>query len=59
MITKTKRNEILDQIEGLDQRQADEVLTYIKKILYGPQNDFGYETFKTNALKEIQKALKS
>ena len=58
MIPKTKLNEILDQLEALDQSQVNEVLTYIRSILYVPKNDYGNTIFKENAMDEIRRALR-
>jgi hypothetical protein len=48
---------ILQSLDAMDRRQTDEVLRYIKSILSQPAVPNDYQTFKREALKEIQQAL--
>ena len=50
---------ILQSLDAMDQKQMDEVLKYIKGILSHPARPSDYQTFKRQALKEIQQALRS
>jgi hypothetical protein len=50
---------ILQSLDAMDQKQMDEVLMYIKGILSQPARPSDYQTFKRQALKEIQHALRS
>ncbi|HMI67163.1 MAG TPA: hypothetical protein VK517_14055 [Cyclobacteriaceae bacterium] len=49
---------ILQSLDAMDQKQMDEVLLYIKGILTQPARPIDYQTFKRQALKEIQQALR-
>lgn len=49
---------ILQSLDAMDQTQMDEVLKYIKGILSNPSRSGDYQTFKRQALKEIQQALR-
>ena len=59
MISKAKREEIVDQLEALDQIQADKVIVYIKHLLYTHDSDQHYELVKRKALAQIRKALRA
>lgn len=50
---------ILQSLDAMDQVQMNEVLRYIKGILHRPARPGDYQTFKRQALKEIQQALNS
>ena len=50
---------ILQSLDAMDQKQMDEVLHYIKGVLTRPIPARDYQTFKRNALKEIQQALRT
>jgi hypothetical protein len=58
MIPNTKKQEILSQLDSLDQQHAEQVLEYIKDMLYDQKNDLAYVNFRQNALREIKEALK-
>jgi hypothetical protein len=48
---------ILQSLDSMDRKQTDEVLRYIKAILSQPTAPNDYQTFKSEALKEIRQAL--
>ena len=48
---------ILQSLDAMDQKQMDEVLGYIKGILKQAARPGDYQTFKRQALLEIQQAL--
>ena len=50
---------ILQSLDSMDQTQMDEVLRYIKGVLNRTAPVSDYQTFKRQALKEIQQALRS
>ena len=50
---------ILQSLDAMDPTQMDEVLNYIKGILSRSGRSADYQTFKRQALKEIQQALRS
>lgn len=55
MTNKSKKNEILESLDSLDQSQADKVLEYIKGML--TSNETYHKKLKREAIKEIQQAL--
>ena len=55
----TPKLAILQSLDAMDQKQMDEVLKYIKGILSQPARFSDYQTFKRQALMEIQQALRS
>src|SRR5258706_16059996 len=48
---------ILQSLDAMDHKQMDEVLLYIKGILTQRARPIDYQTFKPQALMEIQQAL--
>jgi tellurite resistance protein len=59
MTTVTKKLQILESLDALDQTQSEKVLAYIKSMLAPPQDERHYKRFKREAMKEIRKALKT
>jgi len=59
MTTVTKKLQILESLDALDQTQSEKVLAYIKSMLAPPQDESQYKRFKREAMKEIRKALKT
>lgn len=57
MTTTTKKIQILENLDSLNQNQADDVLKYIKNLVTSRDED-SYKNFKREALKEIRQALK-
>jgi hypothetical protein len=57
MTTTTKKNQILENLDSLNQHQADDVLKYIKNLVTSRDED-SYKNFKREALKEIRQALR-
>lgn len=53
----TKKQALLQSIEGMNQAEMDKVIDYIKMMLYNADNDWSYLNFKKEALREIQSAL--
>lgn len=53
----TKKQALLQSIEGMNSAEMDQVINYVKKLLYNESNDWDYLRFKKEALKEIQSAL--
>jgi len=57
MTTTNQKHQILESLDALDQTQTDQVLAYIKSLLYPIKDESNYEHFKKEALKEIRQAL--
>lgn len=57
MNTTTKKQALLQAVESMNPSEMDQVMTYIKDLLYNPQNDYRYLELKRKALSEIQDAL--
>lgn len=57
MTTATKKNQILENLDSLNQNQADDVLKYIKNLVTS-RDEASYKNFKREALKEIRQALR-
>ena len=57
MTTTTKKIQILENLDSLNQNQADDVLKYIKNLMTSRDED-SYKNFKREALKEIRQALR-
>jgi hypothetical protein len=57
MTTTAKKNQILENLDSLNQNQADDVLKYIKNLVTSRDED-SYKNFKREALKEIRQALR-
>jgi hypothetical protein len=49
---------ILQSLGGMDQVQMEEVLKYIKGVLNQPHRTKSYQSFKSEAMKEIRQALR-
>ena len=57
MTTFNQKHQIMESLDSLDQQQTEEVLEYIKGLLYTPRSDADYKKLKRDALKEIRQAL--
>jgi len=57
MTTTTKKIQILENLDSLNQNQADDVLKYIKNLVTS-RDEVSYKNFKREALKEIRQALR-
>jgi response regulator of citrate/malate metabolism len=57
MTTIAKKNQILENLDSLNQNQADDVLKYIKNLVTS-RDEVSYKNFKREALKEIRQALR-
>ena len=57
MTTTAKKNLILENLNSLNQNQADDVLKYIKNLVTS-RDEVSYRNFKREALKEIRQALR-
>ncbi|HOX84086.1 MAG TPA: hypothetical protein PLJ60_00610 [Chryseolinea sp.] len=55
--TTTKKIQILENLDSLNQNQADDVLKYIKNLVTS-RDEVSYKNFKREALKEIRQALR-
>ena len=58
-MSHTPKLAILQSLDAMDQQQMDEVLKYIKGVLSQSARFSNYQTFKRQALIEIQQALRS
>ena len=56
MTTTTKKIQILENLDSLNQNQTDDVLKYIKNLVTS-RDQVSYKNFKREALKEIRQAL--
>lgn len=56
MNSVTKKLQILESLNAMDQSQTEKVLAYIKDILT-PKNEVEYKRNKREAMKEIRQAL--
>lgn len=53
----TKKQAIVQSLEAMSAEEMEQVLKYVKNMLYNESNDLSYQDFKSQALKEIQDAL--
>ncbi len=56
MNSVTKKLQILESLNAMDQTQTENVLAYIKDMLT-PKNEVDYKRSKREAMKEIRQAL--
>ena len=56
MNSVTKKLQILESLNAMDQTQTEKVLAYIKDILT-PKSEIEYKRNKREAMKEIRQAL--
>lgn len=56
MNSVTKKLQILESLNSLDQTQTEKVLAYIKDVLT-PKSEVEYKRNKREAMKEIRQAL--
>jgi hypothetical protein len=54
-----QKHQILASLESLDQVQAEQVLQYIKGLVYSKAEEASHEKLKREALKEIRQALRN
>lgn len=57
MTSFNQRHQILESLNSLDATQADEVLKFIKGLLYTNPDEASKKKFKQEAMKEIRSAL--
>ncbi|MEP2773081.1 MAG: hypothetical protein ABJH05_13100 [Fulvivirga sp.] len=53
----TKKQAIMQSLEAMSAEEMEQVLKYVKNMLYNESNDLSYQDFKSQALKEIKDAL--
>ncbi len=53
----TKKQSIVQSLESMNQTEMDQVIDYIRDLLYRPENDRSHQCLKQQALKEIKEAL--
>ncbi len=53
----TKKQAIVQSLESMNSNEQEQLIGFIKDMLYEPERDADYSTFKEKALKEIQQAL--
>ena len=59
MNTIIKKQAIMQSLESMNAKEMDQLMKYIKDMLYNPKNDLSYMQFKQKAMNEIQDALTS
>ena len=52
-----KKQAIHQSLDSMNTAEMDDVLDYIKQLLYNERLDRDYQTFKKNAMDQINKAL--
>ncbi|MEM1407555.1 MAG: hypothetical protein AAGG59_12320 [Bacteroidota bacterium] len=52
-----KKQAILQSLDSMNTAEMDDVLDYIKQMLYNEHLDRDYQAFKKNAMDQINKAL--
>ena len=57
MNTIIKKQAILQSLDSMNTAEMEDVLAYIKQLLYNEQLDRDYQAFKKNAMDQINKAL--
>ena len=57
MNTIVKKQAILQSLDSMNTAEMEDVLAYIKQLLYNEQLDRDYQAFKKNAMDQINKAL--
>ena len=58
MTTIHQKNQILESLDSMDKAQMEKVMIYIQGLLKYPKQENPYHRFKSQAIKEIQKALR-
>ena len=53
----TKKQSIVQSLESMNLREMDQVVDYIRDLLYTPKNDRSHQAIKQQALREIKEAL--
>ncbi|MEM9858901.1 MAG: hypothetical protein AAF843_16195 [Bacteroidota bacterium] len=57
MNTIIKKQAILQSLDSMNTAEMEDVLDYIKQLLYNEQLDRDYQAFKKNAMDQINEAL--
>lgn len=52
-----KKQAILQSLDSMNTEEMENVLDYIKQLLYNEQLDLDYQAFKKNAMDQINQAL--
>ena len=58
-MTTSKKQAIVQSLDTMTTSEMEQVMHYIKEMLYNPKNEWGYMMFKKSAMEEIEKALQS
>ena len=53
----TKKQSIVQSLESMNLREMDQVVDYIRDLLYCTKDDRSHQAIKQQALKEIKEAL--
>lgn len=53
----TKKQAIVQSLESMNLKEHEQLIDFIKVMIFEPERDTDYLKFKQNALKEIQDAL--
>ena len=59
MNSVVKKQAILQSLDSMNDSEMEDVLGYIKQLLYNADLDRDYQAFKKNAMDQINKALLS
>lgn len=59
METTIKKQAIVQSIDSMNATEMEKVIGFIKELVYTPDLDQRYLSFKEQALNEIQEALKA
>jgi hypothetical protein len=53
----SQKQAIVQSLESMDNRETDQLIQYIRSLLYNPKNDMEYLRKKTSGMKQIRQAL--
>lgn len=54
-----KKQAILQSLESMDAAEMEELLQFIRGLLYNPSNDYSHMRRKAQGMNEIRQALKA
>ncbi|MCA6078422.1 hypothetical protein [Fulvivirga sedimenti] len=59
MTTTTKKQAILQSLESMSASETEQLLSFIRGLLYNPSNDYSHLCRRAHGMREIRQALRT
>ena len=58
-MTTIQKQALVQSLESMDSRETDQLIAFVRGLLYNPKNDMDYLRKRTRGMKEIKAAIAS